>query len=67
MIKYKYENIYEWLEEYAKKLTHEELLSEFLHLAISTDPDDLQDIFQSDMESDGYFDPISEEESEEEE
>lgn len=55
MPKYKWDNVYEWLEEVSKEWSLQQLRADFMGLACKVDPDTLHDIFQSDMDKDGYF------------
>lgn len=57
MPNYKWENPYEWLEHKQEEWSKEETAQALLSLALHTDSDTLQDLFQSDMEEDGYFLP----------
>lgn len=53
--KYKWDSPQEWLIEYAGKLNAGELFNEFTVLVQQMDADQIQDLYQSDMERDGYF------------
>ncbi len=55
MKKYRWACPYEWVEEKSKHWDRERLLTEFLNLARITDSDTIQDMFQSEMDADGYF------------
>ena len=55
MKKYRWARPYEWVEEKSKHWGREKLLTEFLNLARITDSDTIQDMFQSEMDADGYF------------
>jgi len=55
MPKYKWDNPLEWLTEKANSWEKSELYCEFMELARRMDFDTLQDIYQSDMSKDGYF------------
>lgn len=59
MANYKWATPYEWLQEKAStEWTPDQVLEAMLSIAMQTDPDTLQDIFESDMDEDGYFDKI---------
>lgn len=55
---YRWSHPYVWLEETARGWSRDRLLLELQRLAIQHDSDTLQDLYQSEMDSDGYFDPI---------
>jgi hypothetical protein len=52
---YKFANPYEWLQQHVFNLNEYGLRNTILTIATKLDFDDLQEIFQSDMEQDGYF------------
>ena len=56
---YQWASVYQWLEykthEWFKEQTREELRELFVVLTREVEAEDLQDIFQSDMDEDGYF------------
>ncbi len=52
---YKWDSAIEWLEEKARSWSAEQLYQEVMTLAREVDPDTLQDMYQSDMDADGYF------------
>jgi hypothetical protein len=54
---YKWSNPQEWLLEYASKLDANKLFQEFTVLVQQMDSDQIQDLYQSDMDADGYFKP----------
>jgi hypothetical protein len=56
---YRWSHPYAWLESAAAEWDRERLLQELLTLAIKHDSDTLQDIYQDEMENDGYFDSIA--------
>lgn len=59
--KYRWSHPIEWLEEKLNGLSEPNKLHEFAIAMMSKlDSDDIQDLFQSDMEADGYFEPIIE-------
>jgi len=60
MPKYKYASVYEWFAEWAGKLNETELYNELQALAAKVDADTLQDLYQSEMDADGYFTEIRE-------
>lgn len=55
--KYKWKYPFEWLEEKVDKWSPGQVKCA-LALAVMTDSDTLQDLFQGEMTDDGYFDPI---------
>ena len=56
MKKYKWGSPYEWLEDKVQSWDVCELRTALLTLAMQTDGDEIQGLFQGDMEDDGYFD-----------
>ena len=52
---YKWKNPLEWLEDAIQTWSPNELKVEFIELAMRLDHDAIQDLYQSDMEKDGYF------------
>lgn len=58
MPRYKYADPQEWLAERARDWSHDRLYLELMELARQTDSDTLQDIYQSDMDADGYFEDL---------
>jgi hypothetical protein len=62
MARYKYESGHDWLAEklrgFASDGNAAELLGFANVMATKLDPDDLQEIFQSDMDADGFFDDL---------
>lgn len=53
---YKWDNPYEWVAEKAREWERNgTLFQEFLTLAQQVEMDTLQDLYQSDMIADGYF------------
>lgn len=60
---YKYANAHDWLEERITGTSDLDYLRGIIRsLAGKCDGDDLQDIFQSEMSADGYFDDLDAEE-----
>jgi hypothetical protein len=59
MPSYKWATAHEWLAEYAKGLSEAQLYHELMELASKLDSDTIQDIYQSDMSADGYFEPLT--------
>jgi len=55
---YKWQTPWEWLEQKADEWNHTQLLAEFKSLAMKLTSDDIQDEYESEMEKDGYFEPI---------
>jgi len=55
---YRWDSPYEWLMEYCTDLEPSELLSVVQELAMKLDSDALQDLYQSEMDADGYFTPL---------
>ncbi|MDR4483850.1 MAG: hypothetical protein R3B95_11665 [Nitrospirales bacterium] len=56
--KYQWDCPYSWLAEKSQEWEIERLKVEFLALAALLDSDTLQDQYQSEMDNDGYFEPI---------
>ena len=57
--KYKWANPHEWLlDKIDNEWTPEEIQAFARQAARTADSDDIQDEFQSDMDADGYFDPL---------
>ena len=52
---YKWESPYDWLMDKATEWDEIQLLAELRNLAQLLGSDALQDLYQSDMEKDGYF------------
>lgn len=59
--RYKWNNPQEWLLEQAELWPAEMLLSVVRDLVSRTDADTIQDLFQSEMDKDGYFAPLKDE------
>jgi hypothetical protein len=55
MPSYKHESAQAWLQQYIAGLGYQELLQEAKNLATHLDNDTIQDIYQSDMDADGFF------------
>jgi hypothetical protein len=51
----KFENVYEWFIDWIERQPDDCLLREIKILATSLDADELQDIYQDEMDADGYF------------
>lgn len=56
--RYKWASPYDWLSEQAATWTRERLLTELRNLAVKLDSDTLQDEYQTEMDSDGFFEEI---------
>ena len=54
---YKWDTPHGWLWEKAQSWSKEEMYSVIVALSDHLDADTIQDVFQSEMEQDGYFDP----------
>lgn len=54
---YKWTYPQEWLAEKAREWTKEQLYSTLMQIAKEMDADSVQDLFQREMEIDGYFEP----------
>ena len=56
---YRWDSVYKWLAySVTEKWDAARTRVELLEIAAKCDPDDLQDLFQADMEEDGYFDEV---------
>ena len=55
---YKWANPYEWLNEASREWDCNKLRFELMEIAVKLDSDQLQDIYQSDMDQDGYFEAM---------
>ncbi len=57
---YRWANPYEWIEHKVDsgEWSQGQIRSELLALAQQADPDDLQDLYQSEMDADGYFEEL---------
>lgn len=55
MSDYKWNNPCEWLTDAAKSWPKDSVYNALCLVAQKTDPDTLQDIFQREMDEDGYF------------
>lgn len=62
---YRWDSPYEWLMEKAESWTREQLFSALENVAVNTDSDTLQDIFEAEMTDDGYFRRLGETQDEE--
>jgi len=58
MNKYKYNSVYEWLNERIINADEKELRYIAHELSRKVNPDDIQDLFQNEMEEDGYFEEL---------
>lgn len=58
---YKYESVHAWFMDWIERQPDDCLLREIKILATSLDADALQDIYQNEMDRDGYFDSEEEE------
>lgn len=59
--KYKWATPGEWLlEQIDNEWTPEQIQDALRQLVLQTDSDTLQDLFQDDMDTDGYFEPEGE-------
>lgn len=56
--KYKWDHPLAWLLETAENWDHNQLKAEFQMVVSTLDFDTLQDMYESDMDKDGYFNPI---------
>jgi hypothetical protein len=61
---FQFGSVHEWFEEFLKRQSEAELYQLAVQLANEIDADRLQDIFQNEMERDGYFLDLDELESE---
>jgi hypothetical protein len=55
---YRWSHPYAWLIDASKYWDKERLLYELQRLAIQHDSDTLQNLYQSEMDEDGYFEPL---------
>lgn len=58
--KYRWETAHDWLEHHLEDVSHNELFNIASDLAHRLDADTIQDIFQTEMDEDGYFKPLKE-------
>jgi hypothetical protein len=58
--KYKWDSPHDWLMEKAQSMTVEQLHSALEAVAYRLDGDSIQDLFQTEMDQDGFFDPETE-------
>jgi len=58
MNKYKYNSVYEWFNEKIINADEKELRHIAHELSRKVNPDDIQDLFQNEMEEDGYFEEL---------
>ena len=58
--RYRWSHPYAWLEHASVNWDRDRLLRDLRRLALQCDSDTLQDLFQEDMNSDGYFEPLHE-------
>jgi hypothetical protein len=54
---YRWTSPAEWLVDKAESMDRESLIATISELAFKHDSDTLQDLFQSEMDEDGYFTP----------
>ena len=57
-LKYRWQNVHEWLHDHNEQWTLEETRQAMMEIALKCDSDTLQDIFQEEMDDDGYFEPL---------
>lgn len=55
---YKWTSAQEWLQQYLNGLTYTELQQEARNLASKLDNDTIQEIYESDMDMQGFFTPL---------
>jgi len=55
---YRWSHPYAWLQSVSAEWDRERLLHEVHRLALQHDSDSLQDLYQGEMERDGYYDPL---------
>lgn len=55
MQKYRWDSPNQWLMERAERWTEEEIRSALMSITGILDPDEVQDIFQDEMDHSGYF------------
>lgn len=54
---YKYASAHEWLGSYLARIDDPEELRRIIHqFAVGVDSDTIQDLFEKQMDADGYFD-----------
>jgi len=58
MTHYKWTRPYDWMADTARSWDKKALYHYSLTLAQKADPDDIQELFQQEMDEDGYFEPI---------
>lgn len=55
--RYKFANAHEWLGNYMQRIDDPERLRSIIRLfVVQCDDDTIQDMFQTEMDADGYFD-----------
>lgn len=54
--KNKWENPHHWLNEKAMDWDKNKLYAALVHLTHTVDPEEIQSLFQNEMDNDGYFD-----------
>jgi activator of HSP90 ATPase len=59
MTNYRWDNPYKWLEDQCRVWDKERVTQAFLSLALASDSDTLQDLFQPEMDQDGYFEEVA--------
>lgn len=60
MRRYKYESAQQWLQQKIAQANLEDLRSIAVSLASELDEDRIQDLFQDEMEADGFFEELPE-------
>ena len=58
MSHYRWSNPIDWLIWKVKSMDENELRAEIINLAQELDPDTVQDLYQIEMEQDGYFEKL---------
>lgn len=53
---YRWPTVFDWLRDKSEQMDRDELRSALMQVAVKCDPDEIQDIFESEMDNDGYFD-----------
>lgn len=59
-IKYRWQSAHDWLFQKSESWSREELFSALQALALQCDSDTIQDLFQTEMDQDGYFEEMAE-------
>lgn len=55
MTRHRWNTPLEWLRDHAETWTPETMAQEFINVAVKLTPGQLQDLYQEEMQSDGYF------------